>query len=76
MCWGVPGKIIKIDGNTAKVDIGGVVKEVALDLLKSPKKGKYVIVHAGYAIQEVEEKKAKFTIDFFKGKNRDVKISG
>ncbi len=69
MCWSVPGKIIKIDGNVSTVEIAGVKKEVHLDLLEDARIGEYVLVHAGYAIQKVDEEKAKFTIDFFNGKN-------
>jgi hydrogenase expression/formation protein HypC len=68
MCWGVPGKIIKIENNMGTIDISGVQKDVPLDLITDPKVGEYVLVHAGYAVQKVDEEKAKFTIDFFKGK--------
>ena len=67
MCWSVPGKIIEINDNLAKVEISGIERDVALDLISDPKEGEYVIVHAGYAIQKVDEDRAKFTIDFFKG---------
>lgn len=67
MCWSVPAKIIDIKKNIATVDISGVRKEIILSLVDEPKEGDYVLVHAGYAIQKVDEEKAKFTIDFFKG---------
>ena len=66
MCWSIPGKIISICDNTAKVEISGVHKDVGLDLIDNPAIGEYVLVHAGYAIQKVNEESAKFTIDFFK----------
>ena len=68
MCWSVPGIIVNIEGNMAVVEISGVRKNILLDLLDDPKEGDYVLVHAGYAIQKVDEEKAKFTIDFFNGK--------
>ncbi|MBU1083554.1 MAG: HypC/HybG/HupF family hydrogenase formation chaperone [Candidatus Omnitrophota bacterium] len=67
MCWSIPGKITGIKDNIATVDISGVRKDVALDLIDGPRVGEYVLVHAGYAIQKVSEDKARFTIDFFKG---------
>ncbi|MFH1665024.1 MAG: HypC/HybG/HupF family hydrogenase formation chaperone, partial [Candidatus Omnitrophota bacterium] len=67
MCWSVPGKITGIDGNMATVEIGGILRSVALDLIDGAAIGEYVLVHAGYAIQKVEEDRAKFTIDFLKG---------
>jgi hydrogenase expression/formation protein HypC len=68
MCWSIPGKIIEINGTVSTVDVAGVKKEVGLDIVPDAKVGEYVLVHAGYAIQKVSEDKAKFTIDFFKGK--------
>lgn len=68
MCWSVPGKIEKIKDNIAVVEISGIRKNVALDLISEPSVGEYVLVHAGYAIQKVNEDNAKFTIDFLKGK--------
>ncbi len=69
MCWSVPGKVIGINGNEGTVEISGVRKKVMFDLLTNPAKGEYVLVHAGYAIQKVNEEEANFTINFFKGKN-------
>lgn len=65
MCLAVPGKIEKIDGKTATVNFGGVKKQVGMDLLTKAKVGEYVIVHAGYAIQIIEEQDAKETLKLF-----------
>jgi len=67
MCWCIPGKIEDIEGSLAVVDISGIKKKVMLDLLSDPLIGDYVLVHAGYAIQKVNEEDANFTLDFFKG---------
>ncbi len=72
MCWSIPGRIQEINNNIARVEISGVQRDVALDLISDPRKGEYVLVHAGYAIEKVSEEKAKFTIDFFKGKSNDA----
>ena len=69
MCWSVPGKINKIKNNIATVEISGVEREVVLDLITDPEVGEYVLVHAGYALQKVDEEKAEFTINFFKGRS-------
>jgi len=68
MCWSIPGKIIEINDNIAKIELAGVTKEVGLDLIDDPKVGEYLLIHAGYAIQKVDEESAKFTIDFLNGK--------
>jgi hydrogenase expression/formation protein HypC len=58
MCLAVPGKVLKIEGQTATVDFGGARREVRLDLLANVHEGEYVLVHAGYAIQTVDEEAA------------------
>ncbi len=67
MCLAIPGKVLKIDGQTATVDFGGVRREVRLDLLTSAREGSYVIVHVGYAIQTLDEKEARKILRSWKG---------
>lgn len=65
MCLAVPMKITEIDANKGIVDIGGVRREVGLSLIKDVKVGDYVIVHAGFAIQKLDEKDALETLELF-----------
>jgi hydrogenase expression/formation protein HypC len=65
MCVAVPMQIKKIDGDKGVVDIGGVEREVGLQLIKDVKVGDYVIVHAGFAIQRLDEEIAKETLALF-----------
>jgi hydrogenase expression/formation protein HypC len=52
MCLAFPGKIIKIQNDQqATADFKGVIKEINISLISDAKKGDYVIVHAGFAIQ-------------------------
>lgn len=62
MCLAVPMKLIAIDGNNGQADAQGVKRQVALDLVPEAKVGDYVIVHAGYAIQILDEEAALETI--------------
>lgn len=55
MCLAIPGKIIKVDGQQAIVDFSGMQKEVNISLLSDVKKGEFVIVHAGFAIEKIEQ---------------------
>jgi hydrogenase expression/formation protein HypC len=57
MCIAFPGKILSLDENgLAIVDIGGIRREVCLDLLADEvHPGDYVISHAVYAIQRIDE---------------------
>ncbi|MDI6892006.1 MAG: HypC/HybG/HupF family hydrogenase formation chaperone [Actinomycetota bacterium] len=63
MCLAIPGKVIKIKENDiADVEIGGIVREVGLHLAPETKEGDYVLVHAGYAIQTIDEEAARETL--------------
>jgi hydrogenase expression/formation protein HypC len=66
MCLAVPGKIISIDESAAlrmaKVNFGGVGKDVCLEWLPEAKIGDYVLVHVGFALSKVDEKEAEETI--------------
>ena len=66
MCLAVPGKVLEIDGTTARVDFGqGAERDVDVSLVDVTV-GKYVLVHTGYAIQVMEEMEAKASLDLWK----------
>lgn len=62
MCLAVPSKIIEINENTGIVDVDGVKREVSLHLIENPEVGDYVMVHAGFAINKVDEDEALETL--------------
>jgi hydrogenase expression/formation protein HypC len=65
MCLAIPAKVIRIQGDKAQVDFGGgVLREVNIQLVNA-KTGNYVLVHAGYAIQVLEEKEALETLQLW-----------
>jgi hydrogenase expression/formation protein HypC len=66
MCLGVPGKILEIQKNIAKVDVGGVLRDISLDLCPEVSIGEYVLIHTGFAIQKVDEEEAKETLELLK----------
>lgn len=66
MCLAIPAKILSIEGDRAKVDYGGNVREINIALIESPKVGMYVIVHAGYAIQVLDAAEAEETLELFR----------
>jgi hydrogenase expression/formation protein HypC len=66
MCLAIPARVERINGDRAQVDFGeGVLREVNVTLVEA-KVGDYVLVHAGYAIQTVDEKEALETISLWK----------
>jgi len=68
VCLAIPGKIIEIssDKNHAMVDYGDGTKRQANISLVKVKKGDYVLVHAGFAIEILDEDEAKKTLELFK----------
>ena len=68
MCIAFPGKILTIDeDNFAVIDISGTQREVSLDIVDEPVTvGDYVICHAGYAIQRIDEEVALEKLSFLR----------
>lgn len=68
MCLAIPGKIIEIDKNKehATVDYGDGTKRKANITLVNTKIGDYILVHAGFAIEVLNEKEAQETLDLFR----------
>jgi len=66
MCLAIPSKITRIDNNMATIDVDGVQRETSLLLLEDAQVGDYVIVHAGFAIQKIDEAAALETLQFLK----------
>jgi hydrogenase expression/formation protein HypC len=64
MCLGVPGKVVEITEESpmgmtmAKVSFGGIVKEICLAYVPEAGVGDYVIVHAGFALNAIDEEEA------------------
>jgi len=62
MCLAIPSKIVEIENNIGILDVDGVRRKASLILLEDPKVGEYVIVHAGFAIQKIDESAAMETL--------------
>jgi hydrogenase expression/formation protein HypC len=63
MCLAIPGRITEIQDNDpvtrmGRVDFGGVFKEVNLSFVPDARPGDYVIVHAGFALNTIDEAEA------------------
>ena len=70
MCLAIPGKILSInDENMADIDFDGVKRSASLDVLPKAKVGDYVLVHAGFAIEVVNDEEAQKTIELIKEMN-------
>jgi len=68
MCLAVPGQILPLSGDdpitrSGRVSFGGVVKEVSLAYVPEAAVGDYVIVHAGFALNVIDEDEAQKTFE-------------
>jgi len=65
MCIAAPAQIVEIKKkeNIGFVDFGGVKQKVKLDLVDEIEEGKFVLVHAGYAIEVLDDKSAKESLE-------------
>jgi hydrogenase expression/formation protein HypC len=70
MCLAIPGKILSTVGEgiarSARVDFGGIVREVNLCYLPEAEIGNYVIVHVGFAISIVDQEEADRVFGYLK----------
>jgi hydrogenase expression/formation protein HypC len=66
MCLAIPAKIIKIENEMAIVEIGNVQREASIMLLPEAGINDYVLLHAGFAIQKIDEEEAFKTMELFR----------
>ena len=62
MCLAVPMKIVEVKDGEGFVESSGLKRKANFSLIKSPKIGEYVLLHAGFAIEKVKEKEAQKTL--------------
>lgn len=59
MCLAIPVRIIELRGDMAVGEVGGVQREISVLMTPEAKVGDYVIVHAGFALQILDQEEAK-----------------
>lgn len=65
MCLAIPVRIKSINGTEAEVEIGGITRKTSLMLTPEAKVGDYVLLHAGYAINILDQAEAEETLAIF-----------
>ena len=65
MCLAIPMKILETDGFSARVEVEGTSTDANVSLIENPCIGDYVIIHAGFAIERLDEAEAKKRIALF-----------
>lgn len=69
MCLAIPGKIIEIvdaENQIAKVDVGGVRRNINTGMIDDTKVGDYVLIHVGFAMTKIDEQQAEETLRVLK----------
>jgi len=70
MCLAVPGKVLDAAdagvSRIAKVQFGGVTRQVYLDFVPEARAGDFVLVHAGFAISRIDEEEAARTYELLR----------
>ncbi|MDD2626679.1 MAG: HypC/HybG/HupF family hydrogenase formation chaperone [Candidatus Methanomethylophilus sp.] len=61
MCLAIPGKIVKIDGDEGEIDFGGVIRTANVSMVDAHV-GEWAVVHAGFAIEIMDEDEAQTTL--------------
>lgn len=70
MCLAIPAQVVSVnENNMAEVDIMGVSRHVSLDLVPEAKISDFVLVHAGFAIQVIDEEAAAETLQMLRDMN-------
>jgi hydrogenase expression/formation protein HypC len=65
VCLAIPVRIKSINGIEAEVEIGGITRKTSLMLTPEAKVGDYVLLHAGYAINILDQTEAEETLAIF-----------
>lgn len=66
MCLGVPGQILDVEESAlrmGRVAFGSTVKEVSLACVPEAEPGAWVVVHAGLALEQLDEAEARLMLE-------------
>jgi hydrogenase expression/formation protein HypC len=66
MCLAIPGKVIEVNDQNGlkmgRIDYSGTIQTACLEYVPEVQIGQYVLVHAGFAINVVDEEEARKTL--------------
>ena len=66
MCLAVPAQLISINESIGTIELTGATRECSLLLVPEAKVGDWLLVHAGFAVQIVDEEEAQATLEAFR----------
>jgi hydrogenase expression/formation protein HypC len=88
MCLGIPGRILDVETGAetgtvamagvamARVDMGGVQRDVCLAYVPEATVGDYVLVHVGFAVRRMEAAEAQGTLALLRSAGVDLNDGG
>jgi hydrogenase expression/formation protein HypC len=62
MCLAIPGRVLDVSGDLARVDFGGVRRTVNVAFTPGARPGDWVLVHVGFALATIDEDEAQATL--------------
>ena len=65
MCLAIPMRIKQIKDEFAEVESGRLIRTINIQMLAGLKKGDYVLVHAGFAIEKIDPQRARETLELW-----------
>lgn len=66
MCLAVPAQLVSVNEAIGTIEVAGATRDCSLLLVPEAKAGDWLLVHAGFAVQIVDEEEAKATMDAFR----------
>lgn len=66
MCLAVPSRLIEVKDALGTIDVNGVTRDVSLILVPDAKVGDWLLVHAGFGVQIIDEEEAEATMEAFR----------
>jgi len=76
LCLAVPGRITAVEDSRATVDLAGNIRQVDVSLIEAPAVGDWVVVHAGFALEKLDEDVARETLrlvrELLGGEKREI----
>ncbi len=66
VCLAVPMQVISLDGDSAICEIDNVRRKASVTMIENPQIGDYVLIHAGFAIEKLNEEEAEESLVIFR----------
>ncbi len=66
MCLAVPAQLVRVNEFVGTIELSGVQRDCSLMLVPEAKVGDWILVHAGFAVQIVDEEEARLTMEAFR----------